>query len=253
MPDPGRGARRGGGGAGTGAAVYVVLGALAALVVLASLWSIANKQAGDRTARLDRATTEAAAAEARAGAAAPYEEFARLAKDRVATIGTLAKTRFDWAQAMREISRVLPADVWLTEMSGTSGADGSAPSPTSSSAPAPEFQLTGCTGSQAKVALLMARLRSVDGVRDVELSKSEKPESAGDESCPASKDSAPRFTISIFFLVPDAPQDTLDATGQVTSPAAAAPATGAAAAAAEPGGSGSASPASSSAPASNVQ
>jgi Tfp pilus assembly protein PilN len=234
----------------TGAAVYVLLGALAALVVLASLWSIANKQAGDRRAALDRATAEAAAAEARVGAAQPYQEFARLAQDRIATIGALAGTRFDWAHAMREISRVLPADVWLTGLSGTSGSDGSAPSPDTSVAPAPTFTLDGCTGSQRKVALLLARLRAVDGVRDVDLSSSSKPESRGDTSCPANKDSNPRFTIAISFIAPAGPKDVLDASGQVTSPAAGAPA---AAPATAPGASGPASPPSEPNSASNVQ
>jgi Tfp pilus assembly protein PilN len=252
---PGESARRSA-AEGSGAAVYVVLAALAALVVLASLWSVANKQTGERRARLDRANAAATAAEARADAAGPYQDFARLAQDRVATIGALASTRFDWSHAMREIGRVLPADVWLTELSGSSGADGSAPTPTASSAPAPTFTLNGCTGSQGKVALLMARLRAIDGVREVDLSKSEKPDSAGDTSCPAHQDSDPRFEIAISFAVPAAPKDALDATGQVTAPAVAPAAAAAAPAAAAPSASGatsSSSAASTPAPASNVQ
>jgi Tfp pilus assembly protein PilN len=250
---PGDSARRAA-ARGSGAAVYVVLATLAALVVLASLWSIANKQTGERRARLDRANAEATVAEARAGAAAPYEDFARLAQDRVATIGALASTRFRWADAMREIGRVLPADVWLTELSGTSGADDSAPTPTTSSAPAPTFTLNGCTGSQGKVALLMARLRAIDGVREVDLSKSEKPDSGGDTSCPAHADSDPRFEIAISFAVPAAPKDALDATGQVTAAAAAAAAAVAVApGAAAPGGSDAASTAARPTPGSDVQ
>jgi Tfp pilus assembly protein PilN len=214
-----------------GPAVYVVLGALVAFVVLASLWTIASKQAGTDRARLDRATAEATAAEARAAAAQPYQEFARLAKDRVATIGSLARTRFDWSHAMREVSRVLPADVWLTEIAATSGAGAAAPSPTTSAAPAPTFKLDGCTVTQSKVALLMARLRAVDGVQQVDLSKSQKPDSKGDESCPANKASNPRFTISISFAAPAGSDVAAAATAQPSSstgaaPAAAAPAAG---------------------------
>jgi Tfp pilus assembly protein PilN len=222
-----RAARRGG-------PAYVLLGALAALVVLASLWTVASRQAGDRRAQLDRANAQTAVAEARTGAAQPYEEFARLVQDRLATITALARSRFDWAHAMREISRVLPADVWLTELGGVSGATGEPPSPTTSVAPVPAFKLDGCTRSQARVAQLMARLRAVDGVRDVVLSKSQKPETSGDESCPANRPSDPRFTIAIRFAVPNAPKDTLDATGQVAAPAARAAAPGAAAPASAP-------------------
>ncbi|HEY0346338.1 MAG TPA: PilN domain-containing protein [Solirubrobacteraceae bacterium] len=219
MPSDARGPLGARGGRGGGAA-YVILGALAALVVLASLWAVANKQAGDRSAELVRVNAEAAAAEARTGAAAPYEEFARLAKERVATVSALARSRFDWAHAMREISRVLPADVWLTELGGESGATDEAPSPTTSVAPSPTFKLDGCTRSQAKVARLLARLRAVDGVRTVDLSKSQKPDAGGDTSCPAHRVSDPRFTIAISFAAPNAPKETLDATGQVAAPAA---------------------------------
>jgi Tfp pilus assembly protein PilN len=217
MPSDARGPRAGRGGGG---AAYVILGALAALVVLASLWAVANKQAGDRRAELARVDAEAAAAEARTGAAAPYEEFARLAKDRVATVSALARSRFDWGHAMREISRVLPADVWLTELDGESGATDEQPSPTACVTPSPTFKLDGCTRSQAKVARLLARLRAVDAVRAVDLSRSQKPDADGDTSCPAHRASDPRFTITISFAAPNAPKETLDATGQVAAPAA---------------------------------
>jgi len=205
VPGEGRGARAAGGGS---RGAYVLLGALAALVVLACLWATANRQAGDRRAQLDRISADATVAEARAaaGAAHPYEAFSRLVKDRVATVSALAGTRFDWAHALREISRLLPADVWLTELTGASGSHGQTPSPTTSVAPAPTFKLDGCTRSQGKVAQLMARLRAVDGVRDVVLRRSEKPESGGDKSCPANRDSDPTFTITISFVAPGTAQ-----------------------------------------------
>ncbi len=230
---PGRGAR---GSSSNVAAVHVLLGGLAALVVLASLWAVASRQAAGHRAQLDRANAEATAAEARAGSAEPYETFARLAKERVGTVSALAGTRFDWAHAMREISRVLPADVWLTELAGASGADGQAPSPTTSVAPAPTFKLDGCTGSQIKVALLLARLRTIDGVRDVDLSKSQKPETNGDKSCPANAETDPSFTITISFAAPGATKADVDATGQLVSPEDAAAAAAAAPATTTPGG-----------------
>jgi Tfp pilus assembly protein PilN len=242
MPSDAGAARSGRGGGGP---AHVLLAVLAAMVVLASLWAVANRQVGDRRAQLDSANAEASAAEARAGAAAPYAEFGRLAQDRVATVSALARSRFDWTHAMREIGRLLPADVWLTELSGASGAGDETPSPTVSVAPSPTFKLDGCTSSQARVAWLLARLRAVDGVRDVDLGKSEKPETNGDTSCPAHAASDPRFTITIAFAGPNAPKDTLDAAGQVAAPAAsAAPAAtpdGAASASSPPAADGSSS------------
>ena len=209
---------------GSGGGVYVLLAGLAALVVLATLWAVAGKQAGDRAAKLDRVNTEAVAAEKRATDGAPYVAFAKLAGDRVKTVTTLSATRFDWAQAMREVGRVLPADVWLTGMSGASGAGVEALSPSTSAAPAPTITLEGCTRSQSKVARLMARLRTIDGVRKVALKSSEKPDTKGDDACPANRKTDPSFSIAISFAVPGAPKDRVDSTGQIASSATAPPA-----------------------------
>jgi Tfp pilus assembly protein PilN len=206
----------------SGSAVYALLAGLVALVALAAVWATANKQIGDRETKLQRVSAEVSAAEQRAGDAAPYVAFAKLANDRVRTVSTLSATRFDWAHAMREVSRVLPADVWLTAMSGASGASAETPTPTTSAAPSPTITLNGCTRSQGKVASLMARLRTIDGVRKIALKSSEKPDSKGDAACPANRESDPRFMIAISFAVPGAGKDIVDATGRVTASAAAA-------------------------------
>ena len=208
----------------TGGVLYVLLGGLAAFVALAAVWATTNKQVGESRAKLDRVSVEAQVAEARIARAAPYQAFAALARDRVATVTSLSATRFDWAHGLREVSRVLPDDVWLTSLSGKSGATSEAPSPTKSVAPAPNFELIGCTGNQAKVARLMARLRAVDGVRDVDLRSSSKPDgsgSAGTGDCPAGKISNPRFTIAIAFAVPGSAKAAVDETGSVTDGSAA--------------------------------
>jgi len=223
--------------AGSGGIVYVLLGGLAVMVALVALWAISDNQITDRQTTLDRVSAEAEAAEARAADAAPYAAFATLARDRVETIRSLSATRFDWDHSFRELGRVLPADVWLTSLTGSSGATAEEPSPTTSAAPAPTFELAGCTGSQSKVARLMTRLRSVDGVRNVELKTSEKPDSdgdaGGDPDCPTSSSHAPKFTIVITFAVPGATKEKVDATGQVATGSPVVP--GAAAPAASPG------------------
>jgi Tfp pilus assembly protein PilN len=211
--------------ADSGGVVYVLLGGLAVMVALACLWASSNRQISSRQATLGQITAEADAAEARAATAAPYEAFAALAQARVSTVTSLSTTRFDWAHSLHELSRVLPADVWLTSLDGSSGATGASPSTTASAAPNPTFEFVGCTGTQARVARLMARLRAVDGVRDVSLKTSEKPDGAGDEDCPANAVSDPKFTIAIAFKVPGAEHDAVDAAGQAVADTAAAPAT----------------------------
>lgn len=199
--------------------VYLLLAALAALVVCVTVWATANKQTGDRRAQLERVTAQAAAAEKRAGASVAFVEFQRLARERVQTVTNLSTTRFDWAHAMREVGRVIPGDVWLSGLAGTTGAAGGPPSTSTSAAPAPVIELAGCTHSQAKVARLMARLRTIDGVRGVTLKTSEKPDGSGDEGCPANRASDPRFTIAVSFAVPGAGPGKVDSTGQVSAAA----------------------------------
>jgi Tfp pilus assembly protein PilN len=214
-------------------AAYFVLAALGALVVFASLWTIASKQIDSRSGDLQKATTEAQAAEKRAATAAPYQAFAELARNRKATVSSLAATRFDWANGLREVSRVVPSNVWLSGITGSSGATGAAPGPTTSAAPAPQFEMTGCTTSQANVARLMARLRAVNGVRSVTLKTSTKADDTGNDDCPANKPSDPVFAIVISFAIPGEAKASVDSTGQVTAaaPAAATNATAAAPAA----------------------
>jgi Tfp pilus assembly protein PilN len=223
MPNDGR-SMPGAGQVGSGAGVYLLLAGLGALVVLATLWAMAGKQVGDRTTELQRLQAGVAVAQRRAGDSSAYVAFATLARQRVGTVTTLSSTRFDWAHAMHEVSRVLPADVWLSAMTGVSGAGDAAPTPATSAAPAPTITMLGCTRSQAKVARLLARLRTIDGVRRVSLKSSEKPDAKGDAGCPANRRSDPRFAIAVAFAVPGAPKDRVDATGQI---AAAAPATAA--------------------------
>lgn len=238
MPS-GSGSARRTSSADSGGIVYVLLGGLAVMVALAGLWASSSKQISDRQASLTTVNAQADAAEARAAKAAPYEQFSALATARLSTVMSLSSTRFDWAHSLRELSRVLPDDVWLTSLNGSSGASSDAPTPTASAAPAPTFEFVGCTGTQAKVASLMARLRAVDGVRDVSLKTSEKPEAGGDESCPANTERDPKFTIVIAFKAPNAPKETVDESGQVVAsiatPAATTTATGAAAPAAATG------------------
>jgi Tfp pilus assembly protein PilN len=216
------------GDSGASLGVYFLLGGLTVLALSASIWTVTDNQITTRTAEIERISAETRAAEARASTSAPYQSFATLAKERVATVTALSDTRFDWAHSLSEIARVLPADVWLSTLDGASGSTDAAPTPTTSVAPAPTFDITGCTRSQAKVALLMARLRAIDGVRKVELKGSIKPDTSSTEGCPAGKSSEPAFAMKISFSVPGAPKGTVDATGQVVD-AAPAPAGGAAA------------------------
>ena len=140
---------------------------------------------GHRRLRADRQQHQAAqrrshrdlgaatALQSQAAQLKPFADYETMAKARVQTVRDLAGSRFDWEQALRDLSRAVPADVSLTQLSGdiSSGAGGGGSS-LRSAISAPAITLTGCAPGQTQVARLMARLNNIDGVTRVSLSRS---------------------------------------------------------------------------------
>jgi Tfp pilus assembly protein PilN len=227
---PGDQRRTGGSGGGYGA--YIVLGALAALVIAVGVYVSTSNQVTSNRGKLAQTEQEANSLQQQAAAFKPYKEFATLSQARVQTVSELAKSRFDWERVMRQLARALPGDVWLTSVVGTVKPgvtlDGAADSGTGSlrsSLPLPAIELVGCTESQSAVSRVMARLRTLNGVERVSLAASEKSAAAGGG---ATSDSAgasatdcrngssvfPQFQMVVFFKAPKvAPDATTGAQG----------------------------------------
>src|SRR4051794_32043511 len=140
---------------------YVVLGVLAFAVLATALTVLAGNTIKTRKAELAQVTAEAQATQAKAAALQTYADFASLATQRVSTVKGLAGSRFNWDQALVDLSRALPSDVHLRSLNGGTSASTSG---STSSISAPSIQLTGCTKDQTSVARLMSRLRNVRGV-----------------------------------------------------------------------------------------
>jgi Tfp pilus assembly protein PilN len=190
---------------GTGA--FIALGVLAFAVLALAAYVLAGNNVKDRQAELTRVTNESAQVRQRATALKPYADFASVAEARVQTVTDLANSRFDWEQALRDLSRAVPSDVTIASFTGDLGA-GTAASGIRGAITAPAITLTGCTYSQTKVAALMARLRTIDGVTRVSLSKSDKEATAAgtgtDRRAPTAtgfcgKANVPVFEMVVFF------------------------------------------------------
>ncbi len=215
---------------------YVVLAVLAVAVVMAGAWSLADKQLSERQSDLARVEREAQAAEAKSQALAPYREFAALSKARVETVGGLLDGRFDWAHSLREVARVVPADVDLTSLVGsvspTAKVEGAGGSTLRAALPVPAVDLIGCAKSQARVATLLARLRAIDGVQRVTLASSEKSDSASLNATDCRKTATmPQFQLTVFYKAQDGIVPAADAVAGAatsTTAATAAPTTAAA-------------------------
>jgi Tfp pilus assembly protein PilN len=180
---------------------FIVLGVLAVCVLALAGYVLASNTVKQRTADLQTAQARATAASQKAAALKPYADFEALATARVETVRGLAAARFDWAQSLRDLARAAPADVKLVNFSGDMGmpAAVTGADPLRSSIQSPAITLAGCASSQRGVARMLARIRAVDGVTRVALSKSEKSSvTAGSES-PCAGDAPPSFSLVIFF------------------------------------------------------
>jgi Tfp pilus assembly protein PilN len=183
-----------------GIGAYVVLGALALCVAALAAYVVTTNSVKQKQADLEQVTAEASAAAQEAAKLKPYADFDAMAKARVETVRGLAAARFDWEQALRELSLAMPSDAKLQGLTGDMGlpgASGSGGDPLRGSIQAPAITLSGCASSQPSVARMMSRLRAVEGVTRVSLSKSEKAEASGDSACDGA--SPPQFSIVVFF------------------------------------------------------
>jgi Tfp pilus assembly protein PilN len=235
---------------------YVVLGLLAGLAIVALLYGVARHQVSSRKHDVANLTAQAQATQARANQLAPYTSFKQMAAQRTKAVSQLVETRFDWAHALHELGRVLPADASLSTVQGTIGSGaGSGSSGSGSASPSaagastvssatppgstPTFTLMGCTTSQSQVAQTLQRLRLIDGVANVELKSSTKSESSGSSSGGASSGAGgsggcpehdPAFTVQVTFAALPTPPITgstaPSASGGQASTAAAVSSTG---------------------------
>src|SRR5215213_1995259 len=170
-----------------GIGAYVVLGALALCVAMLATYVIATNNVKQKQADLEEVASQAQAASAEAAKLKPYADFDAMAKTRVETVKGLAAARFDWEQAFRDLSRSMPSNVKLQSLSGDMGLPGTtgggATDPLRGSISAPAISLGGCANSQPSVARMLSRLRAVDGVTRVSLSKSVKAETDSASAC----------------------------------------------------------------------
>jgi len=238
----------------SGAGAFIVLGVLAFCVFALAAYVLAGNTVKDRQAELARATAESAAITKKAAALKPYADFESVANARVQTVTDLAGSRFDWEQALRDLSRAVPNDVTVASFKGDLGGEqAGGGSGIRGAITAPAITLGGCTYSQTKVATLMARLRTIDGVTRVSLAKSDKEATAGatgggDRNAPSAtgycgKADVPAFEVVVFFEgaaaastapAPGAAAATTTTTSTAT-PGTAAPAAGTPAATPAPG------------------
>lgn len=194
---------------------YVILAVLVFAIAAMALHTLTSNSIKENEAELQRVEQEASAISAQATALQKFADFKQLADSRSETVRAIATSRFPWPETLEDISRALPADVYISAFDGTTLGE-SGGSSLRGAIQAPSIQLNGCTDEQATVARLMSRLRDVRGVTRVTLAKSERTDTVGSAAAPAPataedgpngavttepcpKGSPPAFEMIVFF------------------------------------------------------
>jgi Tfp pilus assembly protein PilN len=198
----------------TGNFSYVLLGGLALLLLAVVATAFTSKQISDRESEKAALQQELDQATARADSLSAFADFRAIQEARTATVASLAESRFDWERVINELSLVLPADVSLTNLTGTVSPEvtleNAAEVPSRESVPGPALELVGCAPSEDSVAGLMAALEDIDGVTRVGLEETQQNETQEQGASPTTDsasgsdecrydDSITKFQIVVAF------------------------------------------------------
>jgi Tfp pilus assembly protein PilN len=169
----------------SGPLAYIVLGALVAVLIGVTALVLTGNQIAERKGEVATLEAEDAAARAEAEKLVAFTQFRALHEQRLVTISSLADSRFDWERVMRELSLILPEDVWLVGLTATASPDasvggdgggGGGGSSLRGAAPGPALELSGCAAGQESVAGFVTALKDIDGVTRVGVESSQLSE-----------------------------------------------------------------------------
>jgi Tfp pilus assembly protein PilN len=153
-----------------------VLGAVLLTAVLCGWFLMASSGVSDKQGELDARRAELAAIPPPAPPDASQATLVAEKDARLSLLGQALANRIAWDRVLREISLVVPDDVWLESMN-TNGPDpaaaGAAPPPGQpATTAAGNFAITGYTYSHDGVARLLARLAVIPHLENVKLGSS---------------------------------------------------------------------------------
>lgn len=151
-----------------------VLGAVLLTAVLCGWFLMASSGVSDKQGDLDGLRAELAAIPPPAPPDTSQSALVAEKDARLNLLGQALSKRIAWDRVLREISLVIPDDVWLETMN-TSGPDEAAAVPKPGqppTTPSGSFAITGYTYSHDGVARLLARLAVIPHLENVKLGSS---------------------------------------------------------------------------------
>jgi Tfp pilus assembly protein PilN len=152
----------------------VLVSALLAVMFLSASSGVAKKQQA-----LEQIQAEYAALPAPVPASPVVAELPQQRQTRVAALATVLGQRVAWDRLLREVSQVVPSDVWLITLTALAPSIAPTSVPGAGAEPQQSFTLTGCTYSQDSVARFLARLSVVPDLTGMTLGKSSADTSGG--------------------------------------------------------------------------
>ena len=156
------------------------IGAVLMSAVLAVMFLSASGKAAKQQQALDAAHQAYEALPTPAAPSAAETELPALHATRVTALASALGQRVAWDRLLREVSQVVPSDVWLLTLDAQAPSDATAAATTTPGTPTQTFTVTGCTYSQDSVARFLARLEVVPDLSDMTLGKSEAGTAGGD-------------------------------------------------------------------------
>jgi Tfp pilus assembly protein PilN len=171
----------------TGNLVYVLTAGLVLLLLGIVAVALTSKQISDRQDQKASLERELDQATARANSLAAFTNFRALQESRVATVTSLAQSRFDWSRVLNELALVLPSEVSLSSVSGSVSPDlqtsgGATSGDLRGAIQGPALDISGCAPGQDAVAGFVAALEDIDGVTRVGLESSNIDSAGGSSS-----------------------------------------------------------------------
>jgi Tfp pilus assembly protein PilN len=169
--------------------VPVIAGCIGTVVVgavLAMMYLSGSSQISHQRAALQRLQAEYMAIPSPPAPSPVVSELPQQRQNRTTALATVLAQRVAWDRLLREVSQVVPSDVWLVNLNAQAPST-AAPARGASVTPVVGFAVTGCTYSQDSVARFLARLALVPDLSGVTLGKSAASSTSGSTdagSCP---------------------------------------------------------------------
>ena len=194
---------------GSGLAAYLIVGILAVAVIAVGASTYFGNQVSEKEAEVAALESDVQSAQAAAASNASFVSLQSIRDARVLTIDSLAKSRFDWERVLRELSRIIPEDVALTNVTGTVSPDvsveGGTTVPFREGVTGPALEIVGCAKGQRDLAAFIASMHDIDGVTRVTAPEGVRGEAPSEEdgaaSSTASGGGCARAADSAFQLV----------------------------------------------------